>query len=56
MAVPIHYDGYHVEGHYRSVADAGERFLAAAAERPFEARLLRPGEALDLGSEEAAAA
>ena len=56
MAVPIHYDGYRVEPYYQPVANAGERFLAAAADRPYEARLLRPGEAVQLNEEEAAAA
>jgi L-ascorbate metabolism protein UlaG (beta-lactamase superfamily) len=46
IVVPIHYAGYRLELHYRPVADAGERFLRAAAGRPYEARLLRPGEAV----------
>jgi L-ascorbate metabolism protein UlaG (beta-lactamase superfamily) len=48
MVVPIHYAGYDVEPHYRPIADAGGRFRRAAAGRPYEARLLRLGEAVAL--------
>jgi L-ascorbate metabolism protein UlaG (beta-lactamase superfamily) len=47
--VPIHYDGYAIERVYRPAADAADRFLAAAAGRPYEARVLAVGETLDLG-------
>jgi L-ascorbate metabolism protein UlaG (beta-lactamase superfamily) len=46
--VPIHYDGYAVEPWYRPVDDPVGRFEAATAGRPYEARLLEPGESLDL--------
>ena len=43
IVVPIHYDGYEIDPWYRPVAGAGERFAAAAAGRPYEVRMLRPG-------------
>jgi L-ascorbate metabolism protein UlaG (beta-lactamase superfamily) len=46
--VPIHYDGYAIDPWYRPVADAAERFAAAAAGRPYETRALEPGESLRL--------
>ncbi len=46
--VPIHYDGYEIDPWYRPVGDAGGRFLTAAAGRPYEARVLEPGESIDL--------
>jgi L-ascorbate metabolism protein UlaG (beta-lactamase superfamily) len=55
LAVPIHHDGYVVDGIYEPIADAGERFLAAAEGRPFAARLLRAGESLELAPVVAAA-
>ena len=42
--VPIHYDGFDIVPWYRPVPDARARFEAAAAGRPFEARVLEPGE------------
>lgn len=55
LAIPIHYDGYALEPYYVPVADAAQRFLAAAAGRPYEARLLGVGEAVDLDVVAAAA-
>jgi L-ascorbate metabolism protein UlaG (beta-lactamase superfamily) len=49
VVVPMHYDGYRLEPWYEPVADAGPAFLAAAAQRPYEARPLRAGEELSLG-------
>ena len=46
--VPMHYGGYDVEPWYRPVADAAQRFEAAARDRPYEARVLEPGGRLDL--------
>jgi L-ascorbate metabolism protein UlaG (beta-lactamase superfamily) len=45
--VPMHYDGFAVEPWYRPIADARERFEAASAGRPYEARVLEPGESLE---------
>jgi L-ascorbate metabolism protein UlaG (beta-lactamase superfamily) len=44
--VPFHYDGYAIDPWYRPIADAGERFTAAAAGRSYETRVLEPGQAL----------
>jgi len=46
--VPMHYDGYAIDPFYRPVADAAARFRAAAADRPYEVRVLEPGEGLEL--------
>ncbi len=43
LAVPIHAEGYEIGGIYEPMADAAERFLAAAAERGV------PAQALPLG-------
>ena len=48
MAIPIHAEGYEIEGIYEPVVDAAERFTAAAAERGIPARMLEPGEALEI--------
>jgi L-ascorbate metabolism protein UlaG (beta-lactamase superfamily) len=52
--VPIHYGGLAIDPFYRPIADAHERFEAAAANRPFEARVLDPGESLELDTQVAA--
>ncbi len=46
LAVPMHADGYEVGGVYMPVADAAERFAAAAAERNVPARIPELGEEL----------
>jgi L-ascorbate metabolism protein UlaG (beta-lactamase superfamily) len=48
VVVPIHYGGYEIDPWYRPVADPIPRFEAAASGRPYEARLLEPGEGLAL--------
>ena len=48
LAIPIHAEGYDVEGVYCPVRNAADRFAAAAAERAVAARLLAPGESIDL--------
>ena len=48
LVIPIHYDGFDFEPHYRPVEDAEERFLAAAEGRPYATRVLEPGEELEL--------
>ncbi len=47
--VPIHYGGFRTEGLYQPVKDAGERFLRAGRGQPFDARVLRVAECVDLG-------
>jgi L-ascorbate metabolism protein UlaG (beta-lactamase superfamily) len=54
--VPIHYDGYAVEPHYRPVDDALERFMEAAEDRTFEARVLEPNGSIELRATAALAA
>jgi L-ascorbate metabolism protein UlaG (beta-lactamase superfamily) len=44
--VPMHYGGYAIEPFYRPVEDAEARFVAAAAGRPYETRVLGIGERL----------
>ena len=44
VLVPIHYDGYDFEPHYRPVADARDRFERAARGRPYRAAPIAPGE------------
>jgi L-ascorbate metabolism protein UlaG (beta-lactamase superfamily) len=48
LAIPIHAEGYAVEGVYRPVPDAARRFAAAAAERDVAVRILAPGEAIEM--------
>jgi L-ascorbate metabolism protein UlaG (beta-lactamase superfamily) len=43
--VPMHYGGFAIEPFYRPVERAEERFLAAAAGRPYEPAVLAVGEA-----------
>jgi L-ascorbate metabolism protein UlaG (beta-lactamase superfamily) len=45
--VPIHYDGFGANPWYHPIGDAAGRFEAAAAGRPYEARLLQAGESLE---------
>ncbi len=45
--VPMHYDGFAIDPWYRPIADARERFEAAAAGRSYEARMLEPGETFE---------
>ena len=48
LAIPIHAEGYEIDGVYSPVPDAAERFAAAAAERGVPARILQPGETIEL--------
>ncbi len=48
LAIPIHADGYEIDGVYQPVPDAAERFAAAAAERGVPVRILDPGETIEL--------
>lgn len=44
--VPIHYDGFEFEPHYRPVRDARKRFEKSAGGRSYQAVPLAPGEAV----------
>ena len=48
--VPIHYDGFEAEALYRPVSEAVGRFAAAAARRGYQARVLEPGETLEVAT------
>ena len=48
LAIPIHAEGYEIDGVYQPVPDAAERFAAAAAEQGVPARILEPGETIDV--------
>ena len=53
LAIPIHAEGYELDGIYRPVPDAAERFMAAAAERGVPARMLETGETIEVPAEAA---
>lgn len=48
QAIPIHAEGYEIDGVYQPVPDAAERFAAAAAERGVPARVLEAGETIEI--------
>lgn len=48
LAIPIHAEGYEIDGIYQPVPDAAERFAAAAAERGVRARVLDVGETVEV--------
>jgi len=50
LAIPIHADGYELDGVYQPVSGAAERFAAAAAERGVSARILELGETVELAA------
>jgi len=50
LAIPIHAEGYEIDGVYRPVADAAHRFADAAAERGVAVRILEPGETIDVAA------
>jgi L-ascorbate metabolism protein UlaG (beta-lactamase superfamily) len=50
LAIPIHSEGYEIDGIYEPVADAAERFAVAGAERGVPVRILEPGETIELGA------
>ncbi|MFL5886438.1 MAG: MBL fold metallo-hydrolase [Thermoleophilaceae bacterium] len=56
LAIPIHDQGYDVDGIYDPVPDAAERFVAAAAARGVAAKALDPGETIEVLAVEASAA
>jgi len=45
--VPMHYGGFEIDPWYQPIEDAAARFETATAERPYEARVLEPGESLE---------
>jgi L-ascorbate metabolism protein UlaG (beta-lactamase superfamily) len=49
--VPIHYGGFDADPWYRPVDEPLPSFREAAAERPYETRVLEPGESIDLAAE-----
>jgi L-ascorbate metabolism protein UlaG (beta-lactamase superfamily) len=50
VVAPMHYGGFRADPWYRPIDDAARRFEAAAAGRSFAARVLNPGESLELGA------
>jgi L-ascorbate metabolism protein UlaG (beta-lactamase superfamily) len=48
LAIPIHAEGYEIDGIYQPAPDAAQRFTAAAAERDVPARILEVGETIDV--------
>jgi L-ascorbate metabolism protein UlaG (beta-lactamase superfamily) len=52
MAIPIHAEGYEIDGVYEPVPDAAERFAAAATGRGVAVARLHPGESIEIRSAE----
>src|ERR1019366_8082818 len=52
QAIPIHAEGYEVDGVYQPVPDAAKRFADAAAQRHVPVRLLDPGETIEISAPE----
>jgi L-ascorbate metabolism protein UlaG (beta-lactamase superfamily) len=46
--VPMHYDGFGIDPWYRPAADPTARFEAAVEGRPYEVRMLEPGEGIEV--------
>lgn len=53
LAIPIHAEGYEIDGVYQPVPDAAERFAEAAAEQGVPARIMAPGETIEVLAGEA---
>jgi L-ascorbate metabolism protein UlaG (beta-lactamase superfamily) len=51
-AIPIHADGYDIDGVYHPITDAAKGFAAAAAERDVPVRILDPGETIEISAAE----
>ena len=52
QAVPIHAEGYEVDGVYQPVPDAAKRFATAAAQRDVPVKILDPGETIEISASE----
>jgi L-ascorbate metabolism protein UlaG (beta-lactamase superfamily) len=52
QAIPIHADGYEIDGLYQPVTNAAKRFAAAAAERDVPVRILDLGETIEISAAE----
>lgn len=50
LAIPIHAEGYEIDGVYRPVPDAAARFADAGAQRGVPVRILQAGETIDVGA------
>jgi L-ascorbate metabolism protein UlaG (beta-lactamase superfamily) len=50
LAIPIHAEGYEIDGVYEPVPDAASRFAAAAAERRVQVRVLDVGETIEVAA------
>jgi L-ascorbate metabolism protein UlaG (beta-lactamase superfamily) len=50
MLIPMHYDGYEIDPWYLPVSDATGRFEAAMEGRSYAARVLEPGESLEVAA------
>lgn len=48
LAIPIHAEGYEIDGIYTPVPDAAERFVTKANERGIATRILNPGETIEV--------
>ncbi|UMB67600.1 MBL fold metallo-hydrolase [Mycobacterium paraterrae] len=48
LAIPMHYDGFHIDGFYQTRPDELGRFLDAAADEPYETAPLVPGDEIKL--------
>jgi len=48
VAIPIHAEGYEIDGVYEPVSDATDRFVVAARERGVAVRVMAPGEAIEV--------
>jgi L-ascorbate metabolism protein UlaG (beta-lactamase superfamily) len=52
QTIPIHAEGYEIDGIYQPVPDAVERFAAEAAVRDVPVTILKPGEAIEITTSE----
>jgi L-ascorbate metabolism protein UlaG (beta-lactamase superfamily) len=50
LAIPIHAEGYELEGVYEPVPDASERFAGAGAQRGLAVRMMELGETLEISA------
>jgi len=50
VAIPIHAEGYEIDGVYEPTPSAAERFAAAAGERDVPVTILQPGETIEISA------